>query len=61
MEDLRIEDYENATCGNLDNNRDVTVVQELIQRHRHIQSRPSNEQLNNDLIEHMWNMHGTTI
>jgi predicted hydrolase (HD superfamily) len=35
-EDLRIEDYENATRGNLDNNRDVPVVQELIQRHQQI-------------------------
>jgi hypothetical protein len=26
MEDLRIEDYENATRGNLDNNRDVPAV-----------------------------------
>jgi hypothetical protein len=60
MEELRIEDYENATCANLDTNRDVPTVQELIQRHLEIQSRPSNEQLKNDLIEHVWNMHGST-
>jgi hypothetical protein len=30
IEDLRIEDYENATRANLDNNRDVPVVPELI-------------------------------
>jgi hypothetical protein len=60
MEELRIEDYENATRANLDTNRDVPAVQELIQRHLEIQSRPSNEQLKNDLIEHVWNMHGST-
>jgi hypothetical protein len=59
MEELRIEDYENATRANLDTNRDVPVVQELIQRHRAIQSCPSNEQLKNDLIEHVWNMHSS--
>jgi hypothetical protein len=60
MDDLRIEYYENATRENLDNNRDVPAVQELIQRHRQIQNRPSNEQLKNDLIDHVWNIHGTT-
>jgi hypothetical protein len=59
MEELSIEDYENATRANLDNNRDVPTVQELIQRHQEIQSRLSNEQLKNDLIEHVWNMHAT--
>jgi hypothetical protein len=59
MEELRIEDYENVTCANLDNNIDVLDVQELIQRHREIQSRPSNKELKNDLIEHVWNMHAT--
>jgi hypothetical protein len=58
--ELRIEDYKNATCANLDTNRDVPAVQELIQRHLEIQSHPSNEQLKNDLIEHVWNMHGST-
>lgn len=60
MEELRIEDYENATRANLDDHRDVPAVQELIQRHRQIQSRPSNEQLKNDLIEHVWNRHGNS-
>jgi hypothetical protein len=59
MEELNIDDYENATRENLDNDRDVTAFKELIQR-RQIQSRPSNEQLNNDLTEHVWNIHGTT-
>jgi hypothetical protein len=53
MEELSIDDYENATRANLDNNRDVPVVQELIQKHREVQSRPSNEQLKNDLIKHV--------
>jgi hypothetical protein len=53
MEELSIDDYENATRANLDNNRDIPVVQELIQKHREVQSRPSNEQLKNDLIEHV--------
>jgi hypothetical protein len=53
LEELSIEDYENATRANLDNNRDVPAVQELIQRHREIQSHPSNEQLKNALIEHV--------
>jgi predicted hydrolase (HD superfamily) len=53
LEELSIEDYENATHANLDNNRDVPAVQELIQRHREIQSHPSNEQLKNALIEHV--------
>jgi hypothetical protein len=59
MEELSIDDYENATHANLDNNRDVPAIQELIQRHREIQSRSSNKQLKNDLIEHVWNMHTT--
>jgi hypothetical protein len=60
MEESRIEDYENATCPNLDTNRDVPVVQELIQRHLEIQRRPSNEQLKTGLIEHVWNMYEST-
>jgi hypothetical protein len=54
MEQLWIEDYENATCATLDTNRDVPAVQELINRHRQIQSRPTSEQLKNDLIDHVW-------
>jgi hypothetical protein len=57
MEQLRIEDYENAT---LDTNRDFPDVQELINRHRQIQSRPASEQLKNYLIEHVWNLHGSS-
>jgi hypothetical protein len=53
MEQLRIEDYENATRAMLDTNIDVPAVQELINRHRQIQSRPTSEQLKNDLIEHV--------
>jgi hypothetical protein len=34
MEQLQIEDYENATRATLDTNRDVPAVQELINRHR---------------------------
>jgi hypothetical protein len=60
MEQLQIEDYENATRATLDTNRDVPAVQELINRHRQIQSCPASEQLRNDLIEHVWNLHDST-
>jgi hypothetical protein len=60
MEQLWIEDYENATRATLDTNRDVPTVQELINRHRQIQSRPTSGQLKNDLIEHVWNLHDST-
>jgi hypothetical protein len=50
MEDLRIENYKNTTCGNLDNNRDVPAVQELIQKHQQIQSHLSNEHNHDGLL-----------
>jgi hypothetical protein len=59
MEELRIEDYEEATLPTLDPNRNVPEVRHLIQRHRLIQSRLGNEQLKADLIEHVWNKFGS--
>ena len=53
MEELRIEDYDGATTPRLDPNRNVPEVHQLIARHRQIQSRPANEQLKADLIEHI--------
>ena len=58
MEELRIEDYDGATTPRLDPNRNVPEVRQLIARHRQIQSRPANEQLKADLIEHVWNKFG---
>ena len=46
MEELRIEDYDGATTPRLDPNRNVLEVRLLIARHREIQRRPANEQLN---------------
>jgi hypothetical protein len=51
MEQLQIEDYEEATQPRLDPNRNVPDVQQLIQRHRQIQSKATNEQLKLDLLE----------
>jgi hypothetical protein len=61
MEQLGIEDYENATQPRLDPNRNVPDVQQLIQRHLQIQSKPANEQLKLDLVEHVWNRLGSSI
>ena len=58
MEELRIEDYVDATRPRLDPNRNVPEIRQLIARHRQIQSRPANEQLKADLIEHVWNKFG---
>jgi hypothetical protein len=43
MEELRIEDYDDATRPTLDPNRNVHDVQQLIDRHRQIQSHVRNE------------------
>ena len=58
MEELRIEDYDGATTPRLDPNQNVPEVRLLIARHRQIQSRPANEQLKADLIEHVWSKFG---
>jgi hypothetical protein len=56
MEELRIEDYDDATRPSLDPNWNVPNVQQLIDRHRQIQSRVGNEQLKADLacLEPVW-------
>jgi hypothetical protein len=58
MEELRIEDYDDATSPTLDPNRNVPYVHQLIDRHHQIQSRVGNEQIKADLIEHVWNQYG---
>ena len=55
MEELRIEDYDDATRPTLAPNRNILEIHRLIARHRQIQSRSANEQLKADLIEHVWN------
>jgi hypothetical protein len=60
MEQLEIEDYEGASRPSLDPNRNVSEVQQLINAHRQIQSRTTNEQLKNDLVDHIWNLHGSS-
>lgn len=60
MEQLEIEDYEGASRPSLDPNRNVPEVQQLINAHRQIQSRTANEQLKNDLVDHIWNLHGSS-
>ena len=58
MEELRIEDYDDATRPTLAPNRNIPEILRLIARHRQIQSRSANEQLKADLIEHVWNKFG---
>jgi hypothetical protein len=58
MDELKIEDYDNTTQPTLDPNRNMSDVQQLINRHRQIQSHVGNEQLKVDLIEHIWNQYG---
>jgi hypothetical protein len=58
MEELRIEDYDDATRLRLDPNRNVPEIHQLIAWHHQIQSRQVNEQLKADLIEHVWNKFG---
>jgi hypothetical protein len=58
MEELRIEDYDDARSPTLDHNRNVPYVHQLIDQHRQIQSRVGNEQIKADLIEHVWNQYG---
>jgi hypothetical protein len=58
MEELRIEDYDDATRLWLDPNRNVPEIRQLIAWHRQIQSRQANEQLKTDLIEHVRNKFG---
>jgi hypothetical protein len=55
---LHIEDYEGATQPNIAANRNVPEVEALIDAHRRIRSRPANEQLKLDLVEHVWNHYG---
>jgi hypothetical protein len=55
MEELRIEDYDDATMPRLDPNRNVPEIRQLITQHRQIPCRQANEQLKADLIEHVWN------
>ena len=58
MEELRIEDYDDATRPTLAPNRNIPEILRLIARHRQIQSWSANEQLKADLIEHVWNKFG---
>jgi hypothetical protein len=58
MEELRIEDYDDAMRLRLDPNQNVPEIHQLIARHRQIQSRQANEQLKANLIEHVWNKFG---
>jgi hypothetical protein len=58
MDELKIEDYDDTTRPTLDPNRNMSDVQQLINRHRQIQSHVGNEQLKADLIEHIWNQYG---
>ena len=58
MEQLEIEDYEEATSPTISPNRNVPEIHELIKNHRRIQSRQGNEQLKLDLIEHVWQRYG---
>ena len=60
MEQLAIEDYEDATDPRLDPTRNVPEIRQLIQGHEWIISRPANEQLKKDLIEHVWNTYGSS-
>jgi hypothetical protein len=60
METLAIEDYEGASQSSPDPNRDLPDIQQLIAKHQQIQSRAVNVQLKNDLVEHIWNIYGSS-
>jgi ribosomal protein L31E len=60
METLAIKDYEGASQSSPDPNRDVPKIQRLIARHQQIESRAANVQLKNDLVEHIWNIYGSS-
>jgi hypothetical protein len=58
MEELQIEEYDDAYVPTLSANRNIPEVSGLIAWHHHIQSRPAHEQLKSDLVEHVWSMYG---
>jgi hypothetical protein len=55
MNELVVEDYEEATLPILSHNRNVPEVVILITRHQMIRSRPAHDRLKAYLIEHVWN------
>jgi hypothetical protein len=55
MNELVVEDYEEATLPSLSHNRNVPEVVILITRHQMIRSRPAHDRLKAYLIEHVWN------
>jgi hypothetical protein len=58
MEELQIEDYNDASVPTLSANRNMPEVGGLIAWHHCIQSRPAHEQLKADLVEHVWSLYG---
>jgi hypothetical protein len=53
MEELQIEDYDDASVPMLNANRNMPEVSELIAWHHRIQSRAAHGQLKADLVEHV--------
>jgi hypothetical protein len=47
-------DYDEAEDPNLDPNRNVPEIIDLMAKHHQIRSRPGHDQLRADLIEHVW-------
>jgi hypothetical protein len=58
MEELQIEEYDDAYVPTLSANRNIPEVSGLITWHHRIQSHPAHEQLKSDLVEHVWSMYG---
>jgi len=59
LEELRAEDYEDATPARLNPNRNVPEIHRLIAGHRQIESRSGHDQLTADLMEHVWSTYGS--
>jgi hypothetical protein len=63
MEHISNEEYQSfsdeATIS-LPGTWNIPEIARLIEGHKLIQSRAANEELKADLIEHVWNFHGST-
>jgi hypothetical protein len=58
IEELQIEDYDDAFVLTLSANRNMPEISGLIAWHHRIQSHPAHEQLKANLVEHVWSMYG---
>jgi hypothetical protein len=61
MQSLQIQDYEEATEPRLNREGTCPKVKTLIQNHERKRSRPANELLKQDLIQHVWDHRGDAV